>query len=235
VISAADGRATIYQLLAGAYADKAIDEQYSAQPTFPSYLQVSLGVARNLSHKPGLVSRLLAQPITIDPETQTSQLSFRIFHYDPTFAPRGKTAVTCQLHTYNFAYWENLWRHEPAHYQAEKTRVADAVIDAFERSVPGVREAIEVVDVSTPATVIQYTGNWKGSMEGWLLTPRTRFRPLRRDLPGLKNFMMVGQWVMPGGGLPSGLMTARSAIQAICRQDGVEFLPAGMEAHSQVA
>jgi len=28
---------------------------------------------------------------------------------------------------------------------------------------------------------------------------------------------------MPGGGLPSGLMTARSAIQAVCKQDRVPF------------
>ncbi len=35
---------------------------------------------------------------------------------------------------------------------------------------------------------------------------------------------MVGQWVMPGGGLPSGPMTARPAIKAICKQDHVPFV-----------
>jgi phytoene dehydrogenase-like protein len=50
------------------------------------------------------------------------------------------------------------------------------------------------------------------------------FRPLRNTLPGLRRFMMVGQWVMPGGGLPSGMMTARPAIQAICKKDGVPFV-----------
>jgi hypothetical protein len=42
---------------------------------------------------------------------------------------------------------------------------ADVAI--LEKSLPEIRRAIEVVDVSTPATVIRYTGNWKGSMEGW--------------------------------------------------------------------
>jgi hypothetical protein len=37
---------------------------------------------------------------------------------------------------------------------------------------------------------------------------------------------MVGQWVMPGGGLPSGLFTARTAIREICRHDQVRFAPA---------
>ena len=50
-------------------------------------------------------------------------------------------------------------------------------------------------------------------MEGWLLTPATGFRPLPRTLPGLRQFLMVGQWVMPGAGLPSGLMTARAASE----------------------
>jgi len=34
---------------------------------------------------------------------------------------------------------------------------------------------------------------------------------------------MVGQWVMPGGGLPSGIMTARTALKAICKHDRVPF------------
>jgi hypothetical protein len=52
---------------------------------------------------------------------------------------------------------------------------------------------------------------------------RRTFKSLPMSLPGLKRFLMVGQWVMPGGGLPSGLMTARSAIQAICKRDRVRF------------
>ena len=83
--------------------------------------------------------------------------------------------------------------------------------------------AIEVIDVPTPATVVRYTGNWKGSMEGWLLTPATGFKSLPPTLPGLKRFLMAGQWVMPGGGLPTGLMTARAAICAVCRHDKVPF------------
>jgi phytoene dehydrogenase-like protein len=97
------------------------------------------------------------------------------------------------------------------------------VMAILEKRIPHLRSAIEVLDISTPATVIRYTGNWKGSMEGWLLTPKTGFRPLPSALPGLRRFLMVGQWVMPGGGLPSGLLTARAAVQAICRRDRTRF------------
>src|SRR5207237_851522 len=75
-----------------------------------------------------------------------------------------------------FEFWTDLQQNDPGRYQHEKHRVAEAVIAVLERSVADIRQAIEVIDVSTPATVIRHTGNWQGSMEGWLLTPNTGFR-----------------------------------------------------------
>lgn len=225
VISAADGHATIFNLLGGKYAGKSTKKTYDEMQTFPSYLQVSLGVAMDLTGQPASVTRLLDSPLHLDPGTELSQAAFRIFNFDPTFAPAGKTAVTCFLPTRNFEYWVQLKQQDPDHYRAEKQRIAEAVIEILEKRIPGLRDVIEVTDVSTPATIIRYTGNWKGSMEGWFITPGTRFRPLPNSLPGLRQFMMVGQWIMPGGGLPSGPMTARPAIQAICKQDRVPFTP----------
>jgi phytoene dehydrogenase-like protein len=96
---------------------------------------------------------------------------------------------------------------------------------------------LETVDVSTPASVIRYTRNWKGSMEGWLIEPGQGFRPFPNTLPGLRQFLLAGQWIMPGGGLPSGPMTARPAIKAMCRQDGIPFVThrAAAERHEPVA
>jgi len=223
VISAADGYATHHTLLHGRYTDAAAELAFHRLETFPSYLQVSLGVALDLSQHPGFFTRLLDVPLQVDPATELRQVSFRIFHFDPTFAPAGKTAVTCFLPTRNFQYWTSLREKDTIAYAAAKHGVAEQVLAILERKIPYVRSAIEVVDVSTPATVIRYTGNWKGSMEGWMLTPATSFRQFRNTLPGIDRFRMAGQWIMPGGGLPSGLLTARSAIQTICLQDHVPF------------
>jgi phytoene dehydrogenase-like protein len=224
VISAADGHATIYDLLGGKYRDAEIDEAYRTLKPFPSYVQVSLGIEKDLSDWPGFLVRQLDTPLAVDPETRLSQLSFRVFHFDPTFAPKGKTAVTCFLPTRNFAYWSWLNRHDHARYAAEKARVAESVIGVLEARAPGIRDRVAVIDVATPETVIRATGNWQGSMEGWLLLPGADYKPLRNTLPGLSRFLMVGQWVMPGGGLPSGLLTARAALKALCREDNVAFL-----------
>ena len=231
VISAADGHATLYHLLDGKFINKPTEKIYNEFDTFPSYVQVSLGVAHDLSSQPGFVIRVLDEPFQVDPATALSQISFRIFHFDPTFAPSGKTAVTTFLPTRDFEYWLQLKQSVPAAYQEEKQRVAEAAIAVLERMVPGVGSVIEAIDVSTPATIIRYTGNWKGSMEGWLPTPTTGFSQLPNTLPGLRQFLMAGQWIMPGGGLPSGLFTARSAVQSMCRHDHVPFIrgpkPAG--------
>jgi len=223
VISAADGHATIFDMLGGKYMDRAIQTAYEQRELFASYLQVSLGIARDLRDQPPMLSLLLDSPMSVDPATEQGNLSFRFFHFDPTFAPPGKTAVTCLLSTRNFTYWDDLRRQNIHRYREEKQRVAEQVITVLERIVPGARNAIEVVDVSTPATVARYTGNWQGTMEGWLVAPGQSFRPFPNTLPGLRQFMMVGQWVMPGGGLPSGPMTARPCVKAICRHDHVPF------------
>jgi phytoene dehydrogenase-like protein len=223
VISAADGHATIFDLLGGRYADAATRKLYNERELFASYLQVSLGVARDLSDQPPMLTRILESPLQVDPSTDLSHVSFRFFHFDPTFAPPRKTAVTCLLPTRNFAYWAELRRTNPSVYREQKSRIAEAVIALLERRIAGVRKAIEVVDVSTPATVYRYTGNWQGTMEGWLVEPGASLKSLPNTLPGLKRFLMVGQWVMPGGGLPSGPMTARPAVKAICKHDRVAF------------
>ncbi len=223
VISAADGHATIFDLLGGEYVDEASRNRYDEKELFASYLQVSLGVAIDLSEQPPMLTRILESPMTVDPGTELASVGFRFFHFDSSFAPPGKTSVTSTLPTRNFKYWADLRRDNLTAYHAEKQRIADGVIAVLERRIPGVRGAIETIDVSTPATVFRYTGNWKGTMEGWLVAPGDSFKPLPNTLPGLRKFVTVGQWVMPGGGLPSGPMTARPAVRSICRHDHVPF------------
>jgi phytoene dehydrogenase-like protein len=45
----------------------------------------------------------------------------------------------------------------------------------------------------------------------------------QRELPGLGNFYMAGQWVTPSGGLPTVLMDGRKAAALICERDGKKF------------
>jgi phytoene dehydrogenase-like protein len=223
VVSAADGHATIFGMLEGRFLDDRIRKIYDTYKPFPSYIQVSLGVDADLHGEPGALALLLDREIQIDPETTENVVTFRIFTFDPTFAPAGKTAVVCILTTYNHEYWCGMREKDPDRYAAEKQRVAATVTVIFEKRFPQARGKIEVVDVATPATIVRYTGNWKGSMEGWLMTPSTGIRQLPCVLPGLRNFYMAGQWISPGGGLPSGLMTGKAVSKRIAHDTGVRW------------
>ncbi len=223
VVSAADGHATIFDMLEGRFADDRIRKIYETYKPFPSYVQVSLGVGADLRGEPGALMLLLEQGIQVDPGTTENALMFRVFNYDATFAPAGKTAVVCLLPTYDHGYWCGLREKDAVRYEAEKKRLAAAVIAVFEDRFPQARGRVEVVDVATPATIVRYTGNWKGSMEGWLYTPATGVKQLPCVLPGLGNFYMVGQWISPGGGLPSGLMTGRNVSRRIARDAGIRW------------
>ncbi len=221
VVSAADGHATIFGMLEGKYLSDKIATVYKTYRLFPSYIQVSLGVGAELKGEPPYLYMTLGRTLDIDPETRTDSLSMRIFNFDPTFAPAGKTAAVVLIVTSNDAYWRSLRDDDRARYDAEKSRIAREVVAVFEERFPAARGKVEVVDVATPATVLRYTGNWRGSMEGWLMTPTTGIRQLPEVLPGLAGFYMVGQWISPGGGLPSGLLTARSVSRRICRENGL--------------
>jgi len=77
-------------------------------------------------------------------------------------------------------------------------------------------------------TYERYTGNWQGSMEGWLITTETMSmtmgKGMDKTLPGLEDFYMAGQWVEPGGGLPPAATSGRDAIQMICKRDKRRFV-----------
>ena len=225
VVSAADGRATIFDMLDGKYIGPKHKKAYETYRPFPSYVLVSFGVAADMSGEPGSLVVFQDPPVEIDPQTRAEWLFFRIFNFDPTFAPEGKTSVVAFLATYNDTYWRNLRVKNMSRYQAEKKQIADRVTAAFEARFPQAKGKFEVVDIATPATVERYTGNWRGSMEGWLLTPTTGFKSLPTTLPGLKDFYMAGQWLSPGGGLPSGVMTGRAVARRICRKAGIRWKP----------
>ncbi len=221
VISAADGHAAIYDMLEGKYRDKKIDRIYSTYKRFPSIVQVSVGVAMDLSGEPQSLDFPLARPISAGAETD-GRMSLRIYSFDKTMAPAGCTAVTTYLGG-DYEYWTGLKQADKNKYEEEKKRIGAEVVDAINMRFPGFKGRVEVVDVATPATYVRYTGNWMGSFEGWLMTPKNAVEQIPRTLPGLTNFYMIGQWVMPGGGLPSGLMTGKEIIKRICRADGKAF------------
>lgn len=222
-ISAADGHATIFEMLEGKYTDDELLKFYRTAKRFPSLIFISIGVRRKLSRLPNMTLIPLPEPIIVDPETSVNDLIIHTHNYDPTLAPAGSTLLTFMLETYNYDYWNDLHRHDKRRYDNEKARILAEVIQVLEKRVGDVARYVEMTDVATPVSFRNFSGNWNGSFEGWLMTPETGLKHLSHTLPGLKNFYMCGQWVTVGGGLPGVLLSGRDTAQIICHKDGLRF------------
>ncbi len=224
VISAADGHATIFEMLQGRYVNDEVRGYYRDLPIFPSWIQVSLGIRRDLADPAQAIVYLLDEPIDIAGEKR-KYFRFRHFCFDPTLAPSGKSVLVTAFSS-DHAYWKDLGK-DSERYEAEKKRIAAQVIQVLERRMPGLAEQIEVVDVSTPLTVVRYTGNWRGSQEGWMITTRTvgmvMGKGMAKTLPGLAGFYMCGQWVEPGGGVSTAAGSGKTVIRTICAKDKKKF------------
>jgi phytoene dehydrogenase-like protein len=224
VISAADGRTTIFDMLDGKYVDDTIKNLYDNPTLFPPLVCVALGVARRFDDVPPSISGFTYipdTPVTIAGKAE-KEIGVLIYNFDPSLAPEGKAVVKVQFNT-DYDYWEKL-HQDPVAYKAEKERIADAVVSLLDKRFPGLAQQVEMRDVATPVTWVRYTGNWRGSYEGWMVTGNSFTSSMKKTLPGLDNFYMAGQWVNPGGGMPTAAMSGRQTIQLICHRDKKKFV-----------
>ena len=221
VLSAADGYSTIFQWLPEKYADPRIQELYRDLKPFPPLVFVSMGVDGDYSKEPWTISFPLKKPIKVG-EKDVTRLLVRNHARDPAMAPRGKSVFTTPIET-DYAFWERILYHSDQ-YREEKDRICKEVPAALDEIYPGILDRLEVTDVATPHTFIRYTGNWKGSYEGWLMTKKTMSLRFPQKLQGLAGFYMAGQWVAPGGGLPGATTSARSAIRLLCKDEKRSFV-----------
>jgi phytoene dehydrogenase-like protein len=222
VISAADGKGTIFDWLSGKYVSPEIESNYDGHLPIRSQVHVSFGVDRDLSSEPHWVTYLLDQPITIGGEDRF-EIGVKHYCFDPSLAPGGKSVVQIMLPA-SYEYWQRIYGRKL--YDTEQNQVADILIDFLESRYPGFRRQVEVIDVATPLSFERYTGNWHGSVSGWILSPETMrllLRGIPKTLPGLDGLFMAGQWVEPGGMVPMAAVSGRNVIQMICSQDDRRF------------
>jgi phytoene dehydrogenase-like protein len=232
VISAADGHETIFGMLNGRYVNGRIRKIYSRYRVFPSLLQVSLGVNTSFPDAPAKLVLELDAPLRAGAETLDCMM-VRVCNFDPHFAPEGKTPFIVHFRTHDYAYWQNLRAENRAAYREEKQRIADHAITELERRFGPLRDALEEVDVATPATFQRYTGIWKGSYQGWAPSPGIIGKNVPKTLPGLRNFYITGQWIATPGGLPRVIALGKHVAQIMCKRDKKAFtaLPAQANRH----
>jgi phytoene dehydrogenase-like protein len=224
IISAADGYTTLFGMLEDRFTTPALRERFATQPLYPPFIQVSLGVNRDMSDTPHALKVQTALPFEIAGRTR-QELWYQHYAFDPTMAPHGKTAVTV-LYPSDLAWWEKLGYKTEA-YQAEKKEILDTTLVQLEQVLPGISSQVETNDVATPFTTLRYTHNWKAAL-GFMMTKTLAAEMTMNPqytLPGLDSFYMIGLWVK-GFGLPMAAASGKEVIQRICEANGRKFVAA---------
>lgn len=201
-----------------------IRQIYDTWMPVKSIVHVMLGVNLDLSAEPHRIVMQPEEPFKIG-NREFPWISVMHRCFNPTFAPEGKSVVEVWYDT-EYEYWENLAKNKEA-YTAEKNRIAAFSIAQLEKRWPGFASKVEVVDVPTPVTYHRYTGNWKGSPDGWYITTHNAqdMDPLRY-LPGLEGLHLAGQWTAPFTGTVIAALTGRQVIELMCHREGRKFKPA---------
>ena len=142
---------------------------------------------------------------------RNEHMTLRIYNDDPAFAPPGHTVVQALLET-TYDYWAT----RGTDYVSEKDTAAARILDEIDRHLPGVKAATQVIDLATPLTYWNMARSWRGAFEGWMPNRDAVHGHIRKTLEGLEGFYMAGQWVEPGGGVPTACVSGRAVVQLLC-------------------
>jgi phytoene dehydrogenase-like protein len=223
IISAADGYSTLYDLLGGNYLTPELEKAYDEYSLFPSSIYLAFGVDKDLSDYPHALVLNLKENLKLADGSEHQNISLNIYNFDLTLAPAGKTTVSALINTWKTDYWQDLAENNYSKYKEEKEKIAKEVLEIIDSRIENFSSAVEKIDISTPYTVKRYTSNWQGSYEGFAPTPASLTKRMPKEIKGLNNFYMIGQWTEPGGGIPSAALDGRNVCKKLCKEDKIEF------------
>ena len=228
IISNADGRKTILNMLDGKYINETV-RGYCAPiaDETPFAVNVCLGINRDLSGEPSSLVLLLDQPVTIANHPYEN-IEVQVYGFDRSMAPAGKGTIKVELWA-SYSYWKQFYDTDREKYKLEKQRAAEQVIQILESHFHGIKNQVEVIDVYTLMTWERYMGG----TQGWFNFPNRKLdfsmredlsdKKFRTTLPGLSNFYFVGVWATAMGSLAHNAKSGKTIIRRICKKDGKEF------------
>ncbi|WP_181723045.1 MULTISPECIES: phytoene desaturase family protein [Nocardia] len=200
---------TTYGMLDGIHVPAAVRDDLSTRRIGVSGFVLHMGLDATPAELGFTTSTTFVNRDSDDDRTYDSWKSFEpargicVSSYDVApigFAPTGATHVS--LMTLQYAdIWKNV---SPSEYARAKFAYAETLLDLCETITPGIRDAIEEVDVATPLTMMRYLGHPGGAIygydqdatEGWLFRNSER----RTHVPGLH---LAGSWSGIGGFQPT--------------------------------
>jgi phytoene dehydrogenase-like protein len=223
LVSNADGRKTIRELLGGRYTSPEIDASCADPDDEVNWaVHVFLGVDMDLSAEPSDLIILLDGEVEIAGK-RIRNMELQTFGHDPSMAPPGKGVIKAELFSTR-SYWKAL-EGDRAAYEAEKKKVAEGVIGILEKRWPDFRGTIEAIDVPTLATWERYMGGTNGfnNMPKKDFSFMTLLKKPDMGLPGLRNFYFAGVWATSAPALFLNALSGKKVIREICKAEKRPF------------
>lgn len=197
--------------------DEPIHEPWAEQmrqntkPMLNTY--ICLGVEADLSDLPENVSFQPRTPIECG-NIKAEAIGFNNYARYEGYAPKGCTALTAAIMGDSYDFWKEC--REKGTYATEKTKLAQAYIQALCEQYPQIKDKVAVWDVATPLTYERYLGSYKGSWMTLMEKGQSNVTyPCKPD--SIQNLYFAGQRLTSPGGLPVALSTGRTAVQYLCR------------------
>ena len=210
VISTSSAPETVLRLLGGRFGASETVERMDRWKMFSPLVLASFGVEDPLEKWPAMLLADGLQPFEVGGQ-RNERLYLRICNDDPALAPAGHAVVQALLPT-DYTWWAS----RGTDYEAAKERTAEVALAQIESVIAGIRKCVRTTDIATPLTFWHKSRSWRGAYEGWMPNEESIFGHVRKTLPGLENFYMAGQWVEPGGGVPTAVLSGRQAVQLLC-------------------
>jgi len=104
-----------------------------------------------------------------------------------------------------------------ADWKRDKLPLAESMVAAAEKRIPGLRDAIAVMEIGSPATFERYTGNTNGALYGFENTKEIYGEAKVPITTYLRNLFQVGHWGRPGGGVWNVMYNGYTASKIIER------------------
>ncbi|NLE40135.1 MAG: NAD(P)/FAD-dependent oxidoreductase [Pirellulaceae bacterium] len=185
VISNANLKATVFQLIGSEHFDADFVEQAEAVRLNNSSAQVYMALKPGETFDESCGDLLFSSTA---PVFQTDMLLSRnvtsrtySFYYPRTRPELGRYLIVASTNA-NYADWAGLPREE---YDRSKADLAETTLDAIEKYVPGIRDKVDHVEVGTPLTFERYTKHWAGASFGTKFEGLAVSRGLPEQIAGM--------------------------------------------------
>lgn len=210
VVSTSSTPETVLRLLGGRYGADDLRRRMAEWKLFDPIALVSYGIASPLEGIPSTLVIDGIAPFEVGGRLN-ERLHVRIFNDDPLIAPAGHTVVQALLTT-DYDWWAT----RGSGYLAAKEDLADRTLARLEEFLPRLGRSMEVADVATPLTFWSNARSWRGAYEGFLPRTDSFFGHVPKHVPDVQKLYLAGQWVEPGGGVPTAIASGRQVVQLIC-------------------